>query len=114
MAETIDGHEHRLLAGALHVGAGLPVCTTGQFAEIDIRAAMRDLAVALEWVQCQQLIKGYGDTFERGLRNFNSIRSAYSALPEERRTARWLAEARTKALVDDKGSALSAHLALAS
>ena len=81
----------------------------------DVRsAAMRDLAVALEWVRCQQLIKGYGDTFERGLRNFNSIRAAYSALPEERRTARWLAEARTKALVDDKGSALSAHLALAS
>lgn len=81
----------------------------------DVRAAMGDdPEVALELVRCQRLIKGYGDTFERGLRNFNSIRAAFVSLPSEQRTAQWLAQARTKALADDRGEALSAHLALAS
>lgn len=80
----------------------------------DVRTAARDdRALALEWVLCQRLIKGYGDTFERGLRNFNSIREAFMALPEQRRTAQWLAEARAKALADDRGEALTSHLALA-
>ena len=81
----------------------------------DVRAAAAsDLDVALEWVLCQRLIKGYGDTFERGLRNFNVIRSAFMALPEHRRTAKWLAEARAKALADERSEALTAHLAAAS
>lgn len=81
----------------------------------DVRAAAaHDPELALEWVLCQRLIKGYGDTFERGLRNFNSIRSAFLALPEQRRTAQWLADARAKALADDRGQALTSYLALAS
>jgi indolepyruvate ferredoxin oxidoreductase beta subunit len=81
----------------------------------DVRSAARqDRALALEWVRCQRLIKGYGDTFERGLRNFNAIREAFMALPAERRTAQWLAEARAKALADERGEALQSHLALAS
>jgi indolepyruvate ferredoxin oxidoreductase beta subunit len=81
----------------------------------DVRtAAANDRALALEWVHCQRLIKGYGDTFERGLRSFNAIRAAFLALKEEQRTAQWLAQARTSALADDKGEALTAHIALAS
>lgn len=81
----------------------------------DVRAAAaRDPELALEWVLCQRLIKGYGDTFERGLGNFNSIRAAFLALPEQRRTAQWLADARAKALADDRGQALTSYLALAS
>lgn len=81
----------------------------------DVRtAAAHDRALALEWVRCQRLIKGYGDTFERGLRSFNAIRAAFMALNEQQRTAQWLAQARAKALADDKGEALTAHLALAS
>jgi indolepyruvate ferredoxin oxidoreductase beta subunit len=76
-------------------------------------AAASDLELALEWVRCQRLIKGYGDTFERGLRNFNAIQSAYFALPQHRRTAQWLAQARAKALADEKGEDLKVHLAMA-
>jgi indolepyruvate ferredoxin oxidoreductase beta subunit len=77
-------------------------------------AAEEDVALALEWVRCQRLIKGYGDTFERGLRNFNAILAAYNALPAQRRTAKWVAEARSKALADEAGKALDSHLTLAS
>lgn len=81
----------------------------------DVRtAAARDPELALEWVRCQRLIKGYGDTFERGLRSFNAIRAAFLALSEKQRTAAWLGQARAKALADDKGEALTAHLAVAS
>jgi indolepyruvate ferredoxin oxidoreductase beta subunit len=81
----------------------------------DVRAAAEsDVDVALEWVRCQRLIKGYGDTFERGLRNLNAIRAKFMSLPARRRTPQWLAQAREKALADDRGDALAAHLALAS
>lgn len=78
------------------------------------KAAGADLDLALEWVRCQRLIKGYGDTFERGLRNFEAIRAAFLALPPARRTANWLAQARAKALADEQGDSLRAHLSLAS
>jgi indolepyruvate ferredoxin oxidoreductase beta subunit len=74
-------------------------------------AAKIDPGLALEWVKCQRLIKGYGDTFERGLRNFNSILAAYERLPSDKRTRQWVAEARGKALADEKGTALQSHLA---
>lgn len=77
-------------------------------------AAKSDTELALEWVKCQRLIKGYGDTFERGLANFESIRSAFVALPEQQRTAQWLVQARSKALSDEKGENLRGHLSLAS
>lgn len=81
----------------------------------DVRgAAARDNALALEWVRCQRLIKGYGDTFERGLRNLHAIRDAFLALPEHQRTAQWLARARDKALADERGTALTEYLAVAS
>lgn len=69
---------------------------------------------ALELVRCQRLIKGYGDTFERGVQNFDAIRAAYLALPAERRTAGWLSQARTKALADERGEALATHLGTSS
>lgn len=81
----------------------------------DVTSAARvDTDLALEWVRCQRLIKGYGDTFERGLRNLRAIRAGFWALPEHKRNAPWLAQARTKALADDKGDALTEYLALAS
>lgn len=78
------------------------------------QAARSDLQLALEWVRCQRLIKGYGNTFERGLRNFNAVHAAYMALPPTRRTAQWVAQARAKALEDEQGEGLQAHLSLAS
>lgn len=76
----------------------------------DVRdATKRDKEMALEWVRCQRLIKGYGDTFERGLRNFRAIRVAFMAQPEHKRTAQWLVQARTRALADDRGEALTEY-----
>jgi indolepyruvate ferredoxin oxidoreductase, beta subunit len=81
----------------------------------DVRdAAKLDVDLALEWVRCQRLIKGYGDTFERGLRHFRSIRAAFMALPKNKRTAQWLIQARNEALADERGDALSAYLDVAS
>lgn len=72
--------------------------------------ARRDLALAHEWVLCQRLIKGYGDTFERGLRNFEKIRQAFQSLPASSQTAAWLRQARDAALADERGDAITAHL----
>jgi indolepyruvate ferredoxin oxidoreductase beta subunit len=72
--------------------------------------ARRDVAVALEWVVCQRLIKGYGDTFERGLRNLEHIGEVFFALPQAQQTAEWLREARKAALADEGGEALAAFL----
>src|SRR3546814_10092947 len=38
-----------------------------------LQYARREPDLALELVRCQRLIKGYGDTFERGLGNFRLI-----------------------------------------
>ncbi len=60
---------------------------TVRFAEEDARistwletvrsTAGTDPATALEIVRCQRLIKGYGDTFDRGLATFNAIMAKY-------------------------------------
>ena len=75
-----------------------------------VALADQDNELAVEWVRCQRLVKGYGDTFERGLRNFATVEAAFLALPVERRTARWLAQAREAALGDDQGAALDGFL----
>lgn len=72
-----------------------------------------DNELAVEWVRCQRLIKGYGDTFERGVRNFAAVNNAFLALPPGARTATWLAQAREAALGDDQGHMLEGFLARA-
>lgn len=84
-----------------------------QWLELVVALAVQDNALAIEWVRCQRLVKGYGDTFERGLRNFATVQAAFLKLPEDRRTARWLAQAREAALGDDMGEALNGFLAQA-
>lgn len=77
----------------------------------DIRASLADNPeLALAVVRLQRLIKGYGDTFERGLRNFKAIRAAlFTRVPEGER-AQWLDDACTQALADDSGVALGRTL----
>ncbi len=67
-----------------------------------------DPEVAIELVKCQRLIKGYGDTFERGLGSFNRIMQRYQA---GGLTAAGIARLREAALADDKGDTLQAALA---
>lgn len=69
--------------------------------------ARRDRGVALELVRCQRLIKGYGDTFERGLGNFERIFAAHRASPLPAAEIRALCDL---ALADDKGEALTRAL----
>lgn len=72
------------------------------------QVAANSPALALEIVRCQRLVKGYGDTHERGLANFERLRRAWRAGPMD---AARLARLREAALADEQGAALSAALA---
>ncbi len=76
----------------------------------DVReAAASDLDLATEIARCQRLVKGYGDTHERGLRNFDALRSLWkSGAPAIAANA--LASLRDAALADDQGVALRAAM----
>ena len=74
-----------------------------------VRVVAIDPALAVEVAQCQRLVKGYGDTHERGWRNFGVLMgvvgNAGAAL-----TAATLAELRDAALADEHGHGLAAAL----
>ena len=74
------------------------------------QAAARDPALATEIARCQRLVKGYGDTHERGLRNYATLRGAWQR-GGARVTPALLAELRQAALADEHGDALGAALA---
>ena len=74
-------------------------------------AAARDRPLALELVRCQRLVKGYGDTFERGLRNFQSIIAHHEARVGAADMAVQIRQLRDLALADEGGAGLSAGLA---
>lgn len=76
--------------------------------ELVREAAPRDPALALELAKCQQLIKGYGDTFARGLGNYDRIVARYRAGGLDAAGVRGLREA---ALADEDGDALGLALA---
>ena len=78
-------------------------------AAISERAA-RDPAVAIELARCQRLVKGYSDTHERGVRNYEMVMDAV------RRAGSSLAPATLRewcdaALADEHGKQLQAALA---
>jgi indolepyruvate ferredoxin oxidoreductase, alpha subunit len=79
-------------------------------------AAQRSPALAIEVAECARLIKGYGDTFARGLANYRTIearviRPALAGHIPPARAADALASARTAALVDPEGESLAKCLA---
>jgi len=78
----------------------------------DVDAALaQNYNLAVEIAECQQLIKGYGETHERGLSNFERVVAAarsMTALPE---AASILRRWREAALQDDEGAALARELA---
>lgn len=63
---------------------------------------------ALELVKCQRLIKGYGDTFARGLGNFERIAERYRT---HKLDAASICRLREAALADEDGVALEQALA---
>ncbi|MGH8262243.1 MAG: indolepyruvate oxidoreductase subunit beta family protein [Steroidobacterales bacterium] len=68
------------------------------------RAANYELAV--EMAECQVLVKGYGDTHERGLANFNKVMTAARPLADTPDAAAKLRAWREAALEDEQGAAL--------
>jgi len=78
-------------------------------ADIRATAAAGNIALATEIARCQRLIKGYGDTHERGLSNYAMLRGTWQDY--KRRVApAALASLREAALADDQGLALRAAL----
>jgi indolepyruvate ferredoxin oxidoreductase beta subunit len=80
------------------------------------QAARRDLGLAIEVAQCAQLIKGYGDTHARALRNFELIAQTYFEVCTDRAVepvmlAEAIGRARQAALADPDGTALDAEVA---
>ena len=75
-------------------------------------AARQSGELALEIAECARLIKGYGDTYARGLANYRSIdarviRPALAGIVPLQRAADAVASARTAALVDPEGESLA-------
>ncbi len=79
-------------------------------------AARCSSKLALEVTECARLIKGYGDTYARGLSNYRSIearvvRPALAGHLPPQCAADAVASARTAALVDPEGESLAKCLA---
>ena len=66
--------------------------------------------LAVELAQCQRLVKGYSDTHERGLRNYDTVMAAFERAGGRVASAT-LRELRDAALADEHGHKLSAALA---
>jgi indolepyruvate ferredoxin oxidoreductase beta subunit len=72
--------------------------------------AASDYAAAVELVRCQKLIRGYGETNERGARNFARIMAAVEGASGAGLAAR-IKRLRDAALADEKGEKLAEVLA---
>jgi indolepyruvate ferredoxin oxidoreductase, beta subunit len=68
-------------------------------------------ALAVEVARAQRLVKGYGDTHERGWRNFSRLMSELAGLQNRPDGAAVLERLQEAALADDAGSALARELA---
>lgn len=74
-------------------------------------AAQADYALALEVAECPRLVKGYGDTYALGSRNFESLMRALPRLRQMSDAAAGLRNLREAALADDTGKKLMDALA---
>jgi indolepyruvate ferredoxin oxidoreductase beta subunit len=78
-----------------------------QIAEI----AASNYDVAVELAECQTLVKGYGDTHERGWAHFDRISALAAKLIDEPQGAARLRALREAALADDNGAELERAIA---
>jgi indolepyruvate ferredoxin oxidoreductase, beta subunit len=65
---------------------------------------------AVEFAECQRLVKGYSDTHERGLRNYGVVADAVQRLADRPDLAAVIKRLRTAALADEEGKQLRAAL----
>jgi indolepyruvate ferredoxin oxidoreductase beta subunit len=73
--------------------------------------AQSDYALALEVAECPRLVKGYGDTYVLGSRNFERLMQALPRLRQMDNPAARLRNLREAALADDTGKKLENALA---
>jgi indolepyruvate ferredoxin oxidoreductase, beta subunit len=83
----------------------------GLWLDLIVRSAPRDYALAVEIAACQQLVKGYGETHERGAANFDAIIADVGNGRLRQDAAGRVRSLRVAALADDEGMALSKALA---
>lgn len=67
--------------------------------------------LAVELARAQRLVKGYGETHERGWRNFRALVDSIDELAQRKDGAEVLARLQAAALADEEGSALARELA---
>ena len=72
--------------------------------------AATDYDLAVEVAECQRLVKGYGETHERGTASFRRIMDALDALRKRPGAAAKVRELREAALADEQGEELAAML----
>ena len=73
--------------------------------------AAKDYALAVEIAECRGLVKGYGDTHERGLASYETILGLVDHIAKGPEAANRVSELRKAAVADDSGSALKAAVA---
>lgn len=66
---------------------------------------------AIEIAECQRLVKGYSDTHERGLRNYQTLMEAVERMTARPDLADVIKQLRNAALADDQGVRLQAVMA---
>jgi indolepyruvate ferredoxin oxidoreductase beta subunit len=75
------------------------------------RLAVNNYALAVELARAQRLVKGYGETHERGWKNFSALVERLEVLAARPDGAAVLARLQDAALADEAGQALSRELA---
>lgn len=79
--------------------------------DLALQVARTDRDAAIAILRCQNLIKGYSDTFERGLEHFGLIMAAVPAALAKPDAASRITTLYEAALADEKGEALGCALA---
>lgn len=74
------------------------------------RLAGSQYALAVEIAECQRLVKGYGDTHARGMRNFKLIEGLLPQLAAKEEGVSRIRQLREAALKDEEGAQLAALL----
>jgi indolepyruvate ferredoxin oxidoreductase beta subunit len=85
----------------------------GRWLELIGQVARSNYAMAVEIADCQQLVKGYGETHERGSANFDAILADVPAWLQRADAAARVRSLRAAALADDEGIALKKALTAA-
>lgn len=78
-----------------------------QWLDMVVELASSNPELAMEWVECARLLRGYGDTHDRGLTNFEALRAALPQISKKEDSVAQLRAMRVAALNDPSGRALA-------